>query len=360
MGSNDVKCRQCLNFSPVASPLLSKEEAAQLLSRLAGHTSLMSNTLPVTVEVKKDEYELENHCNADTNTTSPTTSNADTKTTSPSTKSSKNEIKHSNGDYKIQKFRKLYTVDEAWRMGKAVKSESKGGRGRSSRAFTREYNFVYPSLLCNCCCWQGSCLIPIGDESYQNDCENTQRWWDTDFISGFAALIAHEAHVHGHLRGCQPRTQLIHCPFPRTFPDKQECKELDPSIDRIVSVLHSVDHYCVIEANLFHHVIKIYDGPRCSLKNWTNHIVNILKRCKLVDRKTDFKFTLEAGSMFHQVFKLAFSSEVEGVKAEMRESQFWFVKNDLKSQQSDTYNCGLIECMKVMELHDCSELIHIF
>ena len=62
----------------------------------------------------------------------------------------------------------------------------------------------------------------------------------------------------------------------------------------------------------------IYDGLKRPLKNWTNHIVNILKRCQLVVRKADFKFTLETGSIFHQVFKLTFSSEVEGVEAEMR------------------------------------------
>ena len=43
------------------------------------------------------------------------------------------------------------------------------------------------------------------------------------------------------------------------------------------------------------------------------------------------------------------------MEAETRESQFWFVKNDLKSQQNYTYNCGLIACMKVVELYDCSE-----
>jgi hypothetical protein len=113
-------------------------------------------------------------------------------------------------------------------------------------------------------------------------------------------------------------------------------------IDRVVSVLHNVHHYCVTEANMFHWEIKIYDGLKFPLKNWANHIVNILKRCKLVDREADFKFTLEAGSIFHQVFKLTFSSGVKEVKAEMRENQFWFKKNDLKSQQNDTYNCRLI------------------
>ena len=76
----------------------------------------------------------------------------------------------------LKKYYKLYTIDEAWRAGKAVKSESKGGGGRCSNAFRKEYNFLYPSLLCNSCCWQGSCLILTGDDSYQNNCENTHRW----------------------------------------------------------------------------------------------------------------------------------------------------------------------------------------
>jgi hypothetical protein len=107
-----------------------------------------------------------------------------------------------------------------------------------------------------------------------------------------------------------------------------------------------------MEANLFHHEIKIYDGLKRPLKNWANHIVNIVKRCKLADREADFKFTLEPGSIFREMFKLSFDS---GMEEDMREGTFWFVWNDLKSQQNDTYNCGPIACMKVMELYDCSE-----
>jgi len=75
----------------------------------------------------------------------------------------------------------------------------------------------------------------------------------------------------------------------------------------------------VMEANMFHHEIKIYDGLKHPLKNWANHILNILKRCKLVDREADFKFTLEGGSIFHHVFKLTLSSGVEGREANTRE-----------------------------------------
>ena len=115
----------------------------------------------MTAKVEKEEYELEDNCHADKITAYQSTSSSNIKNN------------HADVGYKLQKFRKLYTVDEARRAGKAVKSESKGGGGTRSNAIRKEYNFVYPSLLCNPCCWQGSCLIFIGDESYQNDCVNT-------------------------------------------------------------------------------------------------------------------------------------------------------------------------------------------
>jgi hypothetical protein len=62
--------------------------------------------------------------------------------------------------------------------------------------------------------------------------------------------------------------------------------------------------------------------------------------------EADFKFTLEPGSIFREVFKLSFDS---GIEEDMREGLFWFVRNDLKSHQNDTYNCGPIACMKVMD-----------
>jgi len=55
------------------------------------------------------------------------------KGTNPSTKSSKNELQHSNTNYKLQNRHK-----EAWSTGQAIKSESKDGRGKSSRKFTKE------------------------------------------------------------------------------------------------------------------------------------------------------------------------------------------------------------------------------
>ena len=139
VGKDDVNSRQFLNLPAMETPLISKEEAAQLLSRLVSHSHFKSNFSPMTLEVKKEKRDLSNYGVVDANTINL------------SSISFKNDLINSHANNKFQKIHKLYTVDEAWRTGKAIKSERKGGRGRSSRG-TKEYNFVYPSLVCNCCC----------------------------------------------------------------------------------------------------------------------------------------------------------------------------------------------------------------
>ena len=42
--------------------------------------------------------------------------------------------------------------------------------------------------------------------------------------------------------------------------------------------------------------------------------------------------------------------EVRKIVISEDNSNFWTVESDVKIQQNDTYNCGPIACMKVMEL----------
>ena len=89
-----------------------------------------------------------------------------------------------------------------------------------------------------------------------------------------------------------------------------------------------------------------------SSTNWNNNILNILKRCKLIDIKADYKFILAPRSIFHEVFQWSFGVLKE---EEVRENQCWFINNALKIQLNDTNNYWPVTCMKVTELNDCSE-----
>mmetsp|Transcript_22079 Transcript_22079/g.37867 ORF Transcript_22079/g.37867 Transcript_22079/m.37867 type:complete len:106 (+) Transcript_22079:2083-2400(+) len=102
-------------------------------------------------------------------------------------------------------------------------------------------------------------MIPIGDKHYLNDNITTKRWYDFDFISGFAALVAHEAHHECHARS-YPSTQLVHCHHPNTVPRKNSCISLSPGKKRIISVLHHDDHYSVMVIETDVMKIQIFDG----------------------------------------------------------------------------------------------------
>ena len=110
-------------------------------------------------------------------------------------------------------------------------------------------------------------------------------------ITSFTQLVAHERHVDAHIREDDDlRTQLVHCPYPNLFPEESECRILESGIERVVSIMHDVDHYATLEIVPLHQCIVVFDGLKRPLTRWQNHIVNILKRTKLIDREVVCRF----------------------------------------------------------------------
>lgn len=224
----------------------------------------------------------------------------------------------------------MYSVDKAWETGKLVKTTSKGGRAGGRRNnYAKEYNFVMPTLTCGSCCWNGSCLIPVGDKSYFDDCVKTKRWWDTDFITAFAQLVAHESHLDTYVPNdvLSLKTQLIHCPYPNTTPEESSCKDLEDGLERIVSIAHDVDHYSTVEIELITKTVVVHDGLKRSLTHWQKHIVNILKRCKLIGREDEFKFVKKVDPHWEK-YELISSQERAQV-----ESDGWIIRDNPSIRQ---------------------------
>ena len=64
-------------------------------------------------------------------------------------------------------------------------------------------------------------------------CENTNAWYETYFISSFAALIANKNHVGS--------IQFVHCLLPMEKVESQMCKKLKVDVNRVASVFHGSD-----------------------------------------------------------------------------------------------------------------------
>jgi len=168
-------------------------------------------------------------------------------------------------------------------------------------------------------------MITVGDEKYLQHIEKSNCWYDSDFMFSFSALVAHASHSKS--------VQLVNVPYDAK-PEIHECRSLHPGIIKVVSVLHHVNHFAVFSADIPTKTITIFDGLMCSLKDWEVRSRNILQRCRLIplDIECNFEFTNHTGKL------------VGGESC-------WIIKSTNSFiNQYDSYNCGPIACLKIMDI----------
>ncbi len=85
----------------------------------------------------------------------------------------------------------IFTLQEAWDHGNITRNHSiLSGQHRV------EYKFLFPTLTCSECCFPHSkTLIAVGDNGYFHSNRSSTRWYDGIFISSFAQLATHYAHL---------------------------------------------------------------------------------------------------------------------------------------------------------------------
>jgi hypothetical protein len=209
-------------------------------------------------------------------------------------------------------------------------------RAKTLRRDDKDYEFVYPSLTCSCC-FHGYHLAAVGGDSYLHDCAATRRWWDSDFISTFATLAAHNYHKkHG-----TQHVQVMHVAYPNAVIDESEKKCLSTEISTVVAVMHAKSHYAVMEILLNEKAIIIYDGFGYATETWLDHIINVMTRCKLVDGERP-SVQMVAGGKKRTDDRQEWQLSAGGCH--------WVVHPRVFIEQHNTYDCGPIACSKIMEL----------
>lgn len=230
------------------------------------------------------------------------------------------------------------SIEEAWKCKQFIE-----GRRQSKKRSTEVYSFVYSTLRCGNCCEYGSTNIPIGDEKYIQACLGT-KWFDTEFITGFAALLAHDAHTNapafaGDNHG---RVRMIHCPYPQAKVYRDNVTVCDKRITHLLLIAFSRDHFSVLDFDLHMRTVGIFDGLNYKIDTWRDHITHTLWQFGLVDvdQKPKFKYSAQSeNSEKKQTFEVSFGDEAP-----------WVCKNQHFTRQKDGHNCGPIACLKVMEV----------
>ncbi len=206
---------------------------------------------------------------------SPFASNEGVYKTTPKTHKTKVPMKYN-------KFRKQYSIADAWLNGNIAKYQQKLSGRRSA-----DFKFLYPYLECSTCTFPHTQqLIPIGEKLYTNVCANTGVWLDGDLFSAFASLVCHNNHSlvpTALMESRQDVPQLTHVNYPNSHMTINDYKALPSSIKCIVAVMHTRLHYAVMEITIDTQTFKIFDGLYQPLLDWKDHVIRAMRKCMLVD-----------------------------------------------------------------------------
>ncbi len=250
-----------------------------------------------------------------------------------------------------------YSLLEAWKIDALVTSHSK-----FSDRSTSTHMFLNTEVHCATCSFpQSSTFICIGDKNYIKKCSNTNVWLDDAFIARFTTLLFHYAHSSGTpLVGNEKNLpHLIHAIFSKQKLVISDVKPLPKDIDRLVAILHNDGHYMVLEVNIPERKFLIYDGLSRELLQWKDHIITVLKKCMLLDLSFDSSSVCVTDAAVPPVvscsrkpryiindYSIIFSQS-SPLDKKMKQ---WRLERGYFIHQKDGFNCGLIACLKVMEL----------
>jgi hypothetical protein len=148
-----------------------------------------------------------------------------------------------------------------------------------------EYKFLFPTLNCSECCFPHSkTLITIEDSDYLHSNRSTTRWYDGVFISSFAQLVAHYAHLtvseHSSVLGEKYKMPLLlHVTYPKQILQDGQYKALPDHATKIGAVTHERGYYTVMEIDIPMKKVVIYDGLYRELDKWFDHVISGMKQC---------------------------------------------------------------------------------
>jgi hypothetical protein len=131
-------------------------------------------------------------------------------------------------------------------------------------------------LDCMFCSQTGINSIPFlyyYEEKYYNMMMTTNRWFETSLITAFIALKIHDNHVKNLM--------FDTCPYPTSDPTT---RQLPSQVKRLIVVGWEGHHYGFLEINIPNRYVLVKDGflSYSSMRKWTNHIVFILKKWRLI------------------------------------------------------------------------------
>jgi hypothetical protein len=77
--------------------------------------------------------------------------------------------------------------------------------------------------------------------------------------------------------------QLTHVTYPKSHMTINDYKAFPSSVKLVVAVMHTNQHYVVMEITINTKIINVFDGSYQLLLDWKDHMITAMRKCMLVD-----------------------------------------------------------------------------
>jgi hypothetical protein len=143
---------------------------------------------------------------------------------------------------------------------------------------------------------------------------------------------------------------LLHVTYCKQILQEGQYKTLPDHVTKVVAVMLNKDHYAMMEIDIPVKKVVIYDGLYRDLKKRIEHVISGMKRCMLVGlnavhhRRADEPSVLNVGRSRHPQKAIQGYSLILGLEE-------WRLERGDFINQVDSFNCGPIACMKILEIY---------
>ncbi len=224
-----------------------------------------------------------------------------------------------------------------------------------------EYKFLFPTLTCSECCFPHSeTLISVGDSDFLHSNRSTNRWYDGVFISSFAQLAAHYAHLSisegpSVLGDHYKQPLLLHLTYPNQILQEGKYKALPDHVTKVVADMQDRDHYVVMEIDIPTKKVVIYNRLYKELDKRMDHVISGMKRFMLLGLNVALHHRVDEPSISNVDRSGHPQKAIHGYSLFLGLEE-WRLKRGEFIKQVHMFNCGPIACMKILERYKLTTL----
>jgi hypothetical protein len=143
--------------------------------------------------------------------------------------------------------------------------------------------------------------------------------------------------------------------YPNQILQEGEYKAVPHHVTKVVAVMHDRDHYAVMVIDIPEKKVVIFSGLYKDLHKWMDHVVSGMKQCMLLGLNDAICHTANEPSLSNVGRSRGPQKAIHGYSLLLGLEE-WRLEREDFVKQVDTFNCGLIACLKILEIYNLTTL----